>query len=329
MSDALRGGGPHRAAPAARAAVSAVSAAAPPTAVAPPTAAACGPAEEERRALGRPPVEPPRTLRYGGHPDQVCDLWRAADPDAPTVLLLHGGFWKQQYDRRHLSPLAAHLAASGFHAVLAEYRRVGGAGGWPGTLDDTAALVDAAASGTLAADVPSSGRAPLLLGHSAGGHLALWAAARHLLPADAPWRGGRRPRGVLAVAPVADLAAAVADGSGGGAAAALLGGADRVAERLPYADPAALGPTGVPTVVVHGEDDPDVPVARSRAYAAADPAVRMLPLPGVGHFAPVDPGTAACGVLLDALRALDAATTAPAAAPPADGAPEAPEEGGR
>ncbi|MGA5701679.1 alpha/beta hydrolase family protein [Peterkaempfera bronchialis] len=266
------------------------------------------PAAEEHRALHRPPAEPPHTLRYGGHPDQVCDLWPTADPGAPAVLLIHGGFWRQEYDRRHLSPLAAHLAAHGFTVGLVEYRRSGGADGWAETLDDLARAVD-----TLPGEQP-----PLLLGHSAGGHLALWAAARHLLPPDAPWRGGRRPRGVLAVAPVADLAGAVRDGLGAGAATAFLGGGDRVAARLPYADPAALGPTGVPTVLLHGEDDPDVPLAQSRVYAAADPGVRLVVLPGTGHFAPVDPGTAACTALLDALGGLADATAHAGSGGPAD-----------
>lgn len=266
------------------------------------------PAEEEAAVLTAPPVAAPHTLRYGDHPEQLYDLWpaSAAGPEeAPTVVLLHGGFWKQAYDRRYLSPLAAHLSAHGFTAALPEYRRVGGDGGWPGTLDDVAAVVD-----RLSADRP-----PLLLGHSAGGHLALWAAARGLLPATAPWHGGRPPLGVLAVAPVADLAGAVRDGLGGGAATALLGGADQVASRLPYADPSALGRTGVPTVLLHGEDDPDVPVAQSRTYAAAVPGTRLLALPGTGHFAPVHPGTEACAVLLAALRDLAGSARAGAAHP--------------
>ncbi|MFJ6211827.1 alpha/beta hydrolase [Streptomyces sp. NPDC092296] len=277
---------------------------------------------EERALLGRAPVPPPRTLRYGGHPDQLCDLWPAADPAAPTVLLIHGGFWRQAYDRRHLSPLAAHLAGHGYTAALVEYRR---ACGFAATLDDIAAAVDTIPAatipaGTTPADTGPAAGPPLLLGHSAGGQLALWAAARSQLPADAPWRGGRRPRGVLAAAPVADLAAAVRDGLGAGAATAFLGGADLVAGRLPYADPVALGPTGVRTVLLHGADDPDVPPAQSRAYAAADPAARLLILPATGHFAPVDPGTAACALLTAALADLarDTARAAPtvAAAPP-------------
>jgi acetyl esterase/lipase len=265
---------------------------------APPTAAEAGLQDsvEERRALSRPAVSTPHTLRYGDHPEQVYDLWPGPGPDAPTVVLLHGGFWKQAFDRAHLSPLAAALAAAGFTAVLAEYRRTGGDGGFPNTLDDMALLLD-----TVPAADP-----PLLLGHSAGGHLALWAASRRRLPSDTPWHGGRSPRGVLALAPVADLAAAVRDGLGSGAGAAFLGhapgGPDRVVERLPFADPLALAPTGVPTVLLHGEDDRVVPLAQSLSYAAADPAVRLTVLPGTDHFQLIDPDAPAFAALLAGLR---------------------------
>ncbi|THA25592.1 alpha/beta hydrolase [Streptomyces sp. RKND-216] len=238
-----------------------------------------GQADREWAALsGLPPVAPDRTLRYGDHPSQVIDQY--GPPDGPRVTVLHGGYWREAYDRSHLTPFAGALAAHGWTVDLVEYRRIGGDGGWPRTADD----VDAAL-GAL--------RAPphVLLGHSAGGQLALWAA----------WKRDRAAAArVLAVAPVADLARAHALGLSEGAVAEFLGGEEHVAARLPEADPMRLFPR-VPVEILHGTADPDVPVELSRRYAA-DWGARLHLLPATGHFAPLTPGTPAFHVLLDALR---------------------------
>src|SRR6201995_5665038 len=110
---------------------------------------------------------------------------------AATVMFLHGGFWRAAYDRTHVGPLAVALAEAGFLVCAPEYRRTGAGGGagggWPGAFDDVAAAVDVLPGvlSDLGGAPPSAGL--VLGGHSAGGHLALWAAARHRLPADAPW----------------------------------------------------------------------------------------------------------------------------------------------
>ncbi|MGK5498987.1 alpha/beta hydrolase [Streptomyces sp. URMC 125] len=233
-------------------------------------------AAEEAALLGLAPVAPPATERYGPHPSQVVDLY--GPPDGPLVAVLHGGFWREAYDRAHLSPPAAALAkAHGLRVALVEYRRVGGGGGWPGTFEDVAAAL---------AHLAGLGEVRAVAGHSAGGHLALWAAARGLVAGT-----------VVAVAPVADLARAHELRLSGGAVAGLLGGADRVADRLPETDPMLLPPpeeAGVRTVLLHGTEDADVPVELSRRYAAARGA-RLVELPGTGHYAAVTPGTAAFG----------------------------------
>nr|WP_238420519.1 alpha/beta hydrolase [Streptomyces taklimakanensis] len=228
--------------------------------------------------LGLAPVAPPVTERYGPHPSQVIDLYGPAD--APLVAVLHGGFWREAYDRTHLSPLAAALAdGHGARVALVEYRRVGGGGGRPGTFTDVAAALE---------HLAGLGGARALVGHSAGGHLALWAAARGLV------RGA-----VVAVAPVADLGRAHELGLSGGAVAELLGGAEHVAARLPEADPVRLPPPGeaVRVVLLHGTEDADVPVELSRRYAAVRRSAELVELPGIGHYAPVTPGTAAFGRL--------------------------------
>ncbi|WP_171168432.1 alpha/beta hydrolase [Streptomyces sp. I05A-00742] len=234
-------------------------------------------ADEESELFGLPYVPPDATTAYGPHPDQIIDHYLpTALPNGVLVTLLHGGFWRLAYDRRHLAPLASALAAHGFDTALAEYRRVGGGGGWPATFEDVLSAV--AASGPA--------RRHVLVGHSAGGQLALCAAARPDVAVDA----------VVAVAPVADLARARATGTGGDAVDALLGGRETV-----EADPAQLLPR-VPVTVLHGAADTDVPVELSHRYTAA---ARLLVradlhvLPGTGHYAPVTPGTPACAALLN------------------------------
>ncbi|WP_043265052.1 prolyl oligopeptidase family serine peptidase [Streptomyces sp. CT34] len=279
-------------------------------------------AGEEAALLGLAPVAPVRTVAYGPHPDQLVDLYgrwpepgAGAGPGGPLVVLLHGGFWRAAYDRRHLSPCAAELARHGLPVALAEYRRVGAGGGAPQTFADAAAAIGAARGAAVGA-VPGSeaaagagsasgdgaggaaGAAPghrgvVLVGHSAGGHLALLAAARPGAPVTR----------VVAVAPVADLARAHELGLSNGAVAELLGAGPGFAARLAAADPMAHPPAGVPVTLLHGTADPDVPPDLSRRYAAAHPAATELrELPDVGHFAPITPGTAAFRTLLALLR---------------------------
>nr|WP_221203080.1 alpha/beta hydrolase [Modestobacter versicolor] len=191
------------------------------------------------------------------------------DGPAPVVVVLHGGFWRARYGIELARPLAADLAARGWAAVAVEYRRVGAGGGWPTTLEDVAAALDALP------DVPGAARMDLadvtVVGHSAGGHLAAWAAARHRLPAGAP---GAAPRvsvtAAVLQAGVLDLAAAVAADLGAGATVEFLGGTpEQLPERYAAADPVRLLPTGAAVLCVHGADDTTVPLVQSERYAAA------------------------------------------------------------
>ncbi|MGK5641062.1 alpha/beta hydrolase [Streptomyces sp. URMC 126] len=238
-------------------------------------------ADEEAALFGLPYAPPDATTAYGPHPDQVVDHYLPTGmPAGVRVTLLHGGFWRAAYDRRHLAPLAAALAARGYETALAEYRRVGGGGGWPATFEDVRSA--------LAAGGPA--RRHVLLGHSAGGHLALCAAAGTEPVVDA----------VVAVAPVADLARARELGTGGGAVDALLG--NRPAAE---ADPAGLPPR-VPVTLLHGAADDEVPVELSHRYAVTARLLgtaELRVLPRSGHYAPVTPGTAACAVLLSLVDA--------------------------
>jgi acetyl esterase/lipase len=250
-------------------------------------------AHDPREVLTRPAPPPDLTIRYGADPEQVVDvrLPPPGTPARPPVVFLHGGFWMAEYDRAHVGPLAADLAARGYPVVCPEYRRVGQAGGgWPGTLDDVAAGLAAVAERLEL-------RAPVLAGHSAGGQLALWAA-------------GRVPcRGVVALAPVADLGEGYRLRLDGGAVARLLGGGpEDVPDRYAAADPARLLPPPVPVVVVHGDRDEQVPVGIGRDYVAAARRAggdaRLVELAGVEHFALIDPLSPAWPAVLAAFADL-------------------------
>lgn len=215
------------------------------------------------------------------------------------TIFLHGGFWRAEYGREHTAPLAEALADAGFAVCAPEYRRSGQrGGGWPGTFDDVAAAVDRlpalvqAASGGLI----EPGRM-VLAGHSAGGHLALWAASRHRLPAGSPWRADGPPAGcgVVALAAVSDLARCYELGLGQRAADALMGGGpSQFPDRYAAADPARLIPVGLPVRLVHGTADDRVPHEMSveyasRARAVGDDQVECSLLPDAGHFDVIDP----------------------------------------
>ncbi|MFI2617438.1 alpha/beta hydrolase family protein [Streptomyces sp. NPDC018584] len=289
----------------------------------PDDAAVARDAAEEASAFSHPAVEPDTTAAYGAHPDQVVDFYAprgdTARP-APLVVVLHGGAWRAPYDRRHVTPFADFLARRGFAVANVEYRRgssipaQGGkgpvAGRWPETFDDVAAAFDALPALVRKALPAADVRRTVVTGHSAGGHLALWAAARHLLPADAPWRTERPAplRGVVALAPIADLKVAEALEVCGGASAQLLGGEGRFEERLPYADPAALLPTGIATTVVQGREDIVVPQPVAEAYAdaaaKAGEVVGLTLLEAVGHFPLIDPAADACAVVAEEIAQL-------------------------
>ncbi|MFF6997686.1 alpha/beta hydrolase family protein [Streptomyces sp. NPDC008313] len=280
-------------------------------------------AAEEASAFSHPPVSPDATAAYGDHPDQVIDFYAprtGGDAPAPLVVLLHGGAWRAAYDRLHVTPFADFLARRGFAVANVEYRRgttvpaQGGtgpvAGRFPETFDDVAAAFDAL-PGLVRRAVPRADpRRTVATGHSAGGHLALWAAARHVLPADAPWHTGRPAplRGVVALAPIADFAVAGKLDVCGGAARQLLGGEARFEERRPYTDPVFLLPTGIATTLVQGRADVVVPQAVAESYAdaaaRAGETVGLTLLDGVGHFPLIDPAADACAVVAEEIAQL-------------------------
>jgi acetyl esterase/lipase len=224
---------------------------------------------EDRSVLDGVGPAPDRTISYGSHPDQIFDVFDPPVPQqrgtGPIAVLLHGGFWRPAYDRVHTRSMAQALGRLGRTVVALEFRRI------PGDPDTT---VEDVRAGLQAVNFLSgTERDMVVIGHSAGGHLALWSASQAYAGI----------RGVIALAPVADLRLARDLGLGGDAVADFLGG-DR-----PDLDPMQLPAPRVPITIVHGSLDEVVPVALSHSYAEAHPGVRLVELDEVGHFALIDP----------------------------------------
>lgn len=250
-----------------------------------------------------PSREPDEVFEYGQEPEQRIELWlpRGRISRAPLVVLIHGGCWLEDYDVRHVYPLASALADRGYAVWAPEYRRVGQtSGGWPWTFKDIAQAVDRV--GHADPELIDSARVALV-GHSAGGQLALWAAGRSLLGKDddlydpAPFVA----RGVIGLAAITDLAAyALGDNSCQAVTERLMGGTSSdYPQRYAQASPAELG-VAIPSVLIHGDADPIVGFEQTHAL----PIARVRRLEGAGHFDLIHPGTPAFTVLREELESL-------------------------
>jgi acetyl esterase/lipase len=213
------------------------------------------------------------------------------------IVVIHGGFWRPAYDRTHLGPMADALAAAGYLVAVPEYRRAGMAEeGWTGPFADIARAVDHVGriAGAHGADPGRSTWA----GHSAGGHLVLWAAARPGLPDGSPWRGPCPAARVVSLAGCNSLRLCAEWNLGDGAARNLMGGLPgEVPERYALADPAALPRPDVRVTLVHGTADDRVPAEMSRLTQADE----LIEISDAGHFDLIDPASRAWPRVLAAL----------------------------
>jgi acetyl esterase/lipase len=246
---------------------------------------------------------------YGQHPLQIGEWYAPAGDDlAPTVVLIHGGFWGERYERHLEHHVAMDLARRGYLCWNIDYRS--GAEPWPATLSDVAAAYDHISVGSFASRVDTQRVA--VVGHSAGGHLAAWLASRHRLPAGAPGHNPDVLRPTLAVpqAGVVALTIAAENKVGRGAPQAFVGGQpETYPERYAIADPIGLLPTGVRSVLIHGPRDKLVPLSQSRHYVEAATAAgddSRLEISRGDHFTHLDPKSAACQQLRDALATMSA-----------------------
>lgn len=204
------------------------------------------------------------TVAYGAHADQVADVRRGGEC---TAIVVHGGFWRPAFTRANTRALAVDLTLRGWTTWNVEYRRTG--------LTDTLADVEAALDLT----GPGVG-----IGHSAGGHLVLWAG------------GAGKLEKAVALAGVTDLVRAAREGIGAGAAVEFAG-----PEPPAHADPMQRLPLDVPVLLAHGTEDDRVPFDYSSCFAAASGA-ELLALPGAGHFEVIDPRTAEWAQIVARLR---------------------------
>lgn len=228
------------------------------------------------------------SLAYGEHPDQIADLRYGSQADTfPLLVLIHGGFWKPEYDRSHAEAMSCALAEAGWTTLTLEYRRVSGQPDQ--TLDDVMRALH-----TLPAQIQRHNGQILLIGHSAGGHLVLWAAARCAqlgLPIHL--------KGVLALAPAADLQMAHTMQLGDGAVQRFLG---QDPQHRPDINPMSLPAPKVAVRILQGNDDEIVPPVVAASYCAAFPATRLVSLPNCGHFALIDPATEAWESVISELQ---------------------------
>lgn len=251
---------------------------------------------ENRSVLTRAVRPPDVVLRYGDEADQVVDVRRppGRTGSAALVVVVHGGFWRPTFDRTNAGALSEGLADAGYVVATIEYRRTR----WQELFADVEAAVQLAQDRVpQAEDVAVQPGRTVLVGHSAGGHLALWYASRH-----------PSVTGVVGLGAVTDLVAAERENLGDGAVRALLGD---VAADHPDLDPARQELT-VPVVLVHGARDEVVPPTQAVSFAEGRRQVTLDVVPDAGHFAVVDPRSPAWPRVLAAVgQAVAGVTTLP------------------
>ena len=261
--------------------------------------------------LSRPKPQPTRTVSYGDDPNQVADLWLPSTPGQhPAVVMIHGGCWQASItNHSYMNYAAEDLRRRGYAVWNIEYRAVDQpGGGYPGTFRDVGAAMD-----RLALEAPHDNigmKKVVVVGHSAGGHLALWAGARYKLPEWSPlhWAAPQPVVGVVDIAGIPNLRTDTETACGPDVLKKLAGPPSK-ARRDVYADtsPFNLLPLGVPQVVIHGAEDTTVPPAIGRAYVqaarVAGDKVDFHAPPG-GHVEEITPGTPAWEDAVASIQAL-------------------------
>ncbi|MEO6512573.1 MAG: alpha/beta hydrolase [Nocardioides sp.] len=238
------------------------------------------------------------TSTYGSDPSQVGELYIPGRIPLATVVVIHGGYWAEGFGAFAMRPMCQALQAEGYAVWNLEYRRVGGTGGWPMTFADVAAGIDHLNT----FDTVDAGDVRLV-GHSAGGQLAVWAASRRDTTPGGP--SGVTVTRCVSLAGVLDLTSASQEGLGSGNVDLLMGGSPEVAaEHYAEGDPTLLVPAGCQVACLVGHDDEVVPRTQSDAYVAAAEAVgapvTLDEVPG-DHSALIDPKSDAWPTVLQRL----------------------------
>ena len=262
-----------------------------------------------------PSRAPDRRIAYGDDSSEYGDLRVPVGRGPhPVVVLIHGGCFKAAYaSNTGLGAMADALTAGGIATWNVEYRRLGQpGGGWPGTYLDVGKAVDHLR--TLAEPYHLDLSRVVIVGHSAGGHLAMWAAARHRIPPASPLHANDplKVRGVVDLAGPLDMTANIAGYQTlcrDTVITSLLGGTPTtVPEHYALASPIALLPLGTPQVIVVGTYEEYVPLpfaqAYTRAAALAGDSVRLVVVPDAGHFEIASPRTPVWPGIESAIRRL-------------------------
>jgi acetyl esterase/lipase len=258
---------------------------------------------------------PDHRLRYGADPKQYGELRVPAGRGPhPVVVLVHGGCFKAAYaTAEYMAPIGDALKDEGIASWSIEYRRLGDpGGGWPGTYLDVGQAVDFLRSIARRYDLDLS--RVVVVGHSAGGHLAMWSAGRSRLPKESPLHSADPLplRGAVDLAGPLDMSAHIAEYEQlcrDSVITSLLGGTPATRpERYAQASPIRLLPYGLPQVLVLGTYEEFVPMPLMRAYAdaarAAGDSVRLVLVPGAGHFEIANPRSFAWPPVNRAIRSL-------------------------
>jgi len=249
-------------------------------------------------------------IHYGDGPLQFGDLRvPPGDGPHPVAVFIHGGCWLAEYDITHSSKITAALARNGIATWSLEYRRVGDeGGGWPGTFQDIGRGADHLRS--IAREYQLDLERVIVMGHSAGGHLALWLAARPGIPADAPV-GSEDPldvNAVLALAPAADLEFLHEQQVCEHVVDKLMGGSPaQFPDRYRWGDPMQLVPDGVRQVLIIGKYDADWGPSGQRYFQSARTRgddIRLIDATESGHFEVIDPDSSSWPLVLEATREL-------------------------
>jgi acetyl esterase/lipase len=241
---------------------------------------------EDKSVLARSAAPLDATVRYGDLDEHIADIRYGKDNAAhrPLIILIHGGFWRPAFDRKHTGPMAVAIADAGWTIASIEYRRI------PGNPDATLSDVSQAISRLPSLVKQHNGKA-IVIGHSAGGHLALWAAVKSAMSLV----------GSVALGPAADLQYGFDNKIGDGAVLAFLGSPPAARSDV---DPCVMPSPQIATTIIHGEQDVIAPIAMSENYLARHPHTRLVPVDHCGHFAVIDPLSSAWSRVIEELNRL-------------------------
>jgi len=250
-------------------------------------------------------------IRYGDDPSQFAQLrFPKGKGPFPLLFVVHGGFWQSQYDLSHIGHLCAAFTSTGIITSNIEYRRIGNpGGGWPGTFHDIS-LATRNILQYLSIDPRFDQARTAIIGHSAGGHLALWLVGSHRISKSSPLHNDQKQiRRAISLAGVSDLRSAWQKKLGHNTVTRLMGGTpDQHPERYDVGSPIELLPTGARHVLVHGTADDTVPLSQSETFAERAEKLgnrtTLIKLDGIGHYELIDPESEAWPPVVRAVLSL-------------------------